>query len=68
MLIPLSRQHEFLGEFKQSSRRDDDLAVANAAFRLLLQPRAEGVQGLLTSRYMYPAQHLHAPHMQHLWL
>lgn len=42
VFIPFTRAHEYLGEYKQSHKRDDDLAVGNAAFRVLLEPSAAG--------------------------
>ena len=35
--IPYTHQHEFFRAFKQAKRRDDDIAIVNAAFRMELQ-------------------------------
>lgn len=35
--IPFTRQHEFTREFKQSPRRDDDIAIVNAGRRVYWQ-------------------------------
>ena len=37
--IPWTRRLEFVKEFKQAHRRDDDIALVNAGMRLLLAPR-----------------------------
>ena len=42
--IPFTGAHEYVGEYKQSHKRDDDLAVGNAAFRVLLEPATPGVR------------------------
>ena len=42
VFIPFTGPHEFVGEYKQSHKRDDDLAVGNAAFRVVLEPAASG--------------------------
>jgi xanthine dehydrogenase/oxidase len=36
LFVPFTREHEFASSFKQAKRRDDDIAIVNAAFRVLL--------------------------------
>jgi xanthine dehydrogenase/oxidase len=36
--IPLAREFEYVGAYKQARRRDDDIAIVNGAYRVLLQP------------------------------
>ncbi len=36
--IPFTRPYEYVLEFKQSPRRDDDIAIVNAGIRIALQP------------------------------
>ena len=36
LFVPFSREHEYCSSFKQAKRRDDDIAIVNAAFRVLL--------------------------------
>ena len=42
MLVPFSRPHEYVKEFKQSPRREDDIAIVNAGMRVRLEPAADG--------------------------
>ncbi len=37
VLIPFSRPMEYVKEFKQSPRREDDIAIVNAGMRVLLR-------------------------------
>ena len=39
MVVPFTRPYEYVKEFKQAHRRDDDIAIVNAGMRLRL---AEG--------------------------
>ncbi|MEW5315300.1 MAG: hypothetical protein WDW38_006740 [Sanguina aurantia] len=39
--IPFTRKFEYVREFKQSPRREDDIAIVNAGMRLQLAPRTE---------------------------
>ena len=41
--IPTTREHEYVSEFKQAHRRDDDIAIVNAGMRLLLKEEQSGV-------------------------
>eukprot|EP00798_Chlamydomonas_sp_ICE-L_P022196 gene22196-29256_t len=40
--IPFTRQYEYVKEFKQSPRREDDIAIVNAGMRVLLGQDAAG--------------------------
>lgn len=40
--LPLTRRNEFVHEFKQAHRREDDIAIVNAGMRVLLQPSDQG--------------------------
>ena len=42
VLVPFSRPHEYVKEFKQSPRREDDIAIVNAGMRVRLEPAADG--------------------------
>lgn len=42
VFIPFTRQNEFVREFKQAHRRDDDIAIVNAGMRVLLAPSHAG--------------------------
>ena len=42
MLVPFSRPHEYVKEFKQSPRREDDIAIVNAGMRVRLEPATDG--------------------------
>lgn len=41
LLIPWTRPHEHIRAYKQSKRRDDDISIVNAAFRVLLDGQGE---------------------------
>jgi xanthine dehydrogenase/oxidase len=41
--IPWTRQHEFVQAFKQSHRREDDIALVNACMRMLCKQTDGGV-------------------------
>jgi xanthine dehydrogenase/oxidase len=47
VVMPLTREHEYACEFKQSPRRDDDIAIVNAGMRVRLAPppSADGAAG-----------------------
>lgn len=36
LFVPFTRKNEYSSSFKQAKRRDDDIAIVNAAFRILL--------------------------------
>lgn len=36
VFVPFTRQGEYTRAFKQAKRRDDDIAIVNACFRLLM--------------------------------
>ncbi|KAI8800353.1 molybdopterin binding aldehyde oxidase/xanthine dehydrogenase [Cladochytrium replicatum] len=38
IFIPFTKQHEFAKAYKQAKRREDDIAIVNAAFRLTVDP------------------------------
>uniref|UniRef100_A0A7R9YWD4 xanthine dehydrogenase n=1 Tax=Chlamydomonas euryale TaxID=1486919 RepID=A0A7R9YWD4_9CHLO len=40
--VPFTRRHEYVREFKQSPRREDDIAIVNAGMRVQLAPAASG--------------------------
>ncbi|KAG2484282.1 hypothetical protein HYH03_016926 [Edaphochlamys debaryana] len=40
VLLPFTRRHEYVREFKQSPRREDDIAIVNAGMRVRLEPGA----------------------------
>ncbi|BDA44652.1 Xanthine dehydrogenase [Coccomyxa sp. Obi] len=40
--IPFTRLHEYVREFKQAHRRDDDIAIVNAGMRMLLSRALSG--------------------------
>ena len=40
--LPWTRPHEFVSEFKQSHRRDDDIAIVNAGMRTRLRQGSGG--------------------------
>ena len=42
VLLPWTRPHELVREFKQSHRQDDDIAIVNAGMRMRLQQGASG--------------------------
>ena len=44
--VPFTRQHEFVKEFKQAHRRDDDIAIVNAGMRFQMG-QTEGEQCVL---------------------
>ncbi|KAL2650085.1 hypothetical protein R1flu_018213 [Riccia fluitans] len=41
VFLPWSKRYEYVKEFKQAHRRDDDIALVNAAMRISLQPKDE---------------------------
>ncbi|PNW76169.1 hypothetical protein CHLRE_12g545101v5 [Chlamydomonas reinhardtii] len=41
VVVPLTRPHEYVKEFKQSPRREDDIAIVNAGMRVKLAPGSE---------------------------
>ena len=40
--IPFTRPHEYVREFKQAHRRDDDIAIVNAGMRVLMSRAPSG--------------------------
>lgn len=40
--VPFTQQYEYVKEFKQAHRRDDDIAIVNAGVRIKLTPGADG--------------------------
>jgi xanthine dehydrogenase/oxidase len=43
--IPFTRRHEYVREFKQAHRRDDDIAIVNAGMRVVLSQNPSGGRG-----------------------
>lgn len=41
--LPVTREHEYVHEFKQAHRRDDDIAIVNAGMRMLLLEAGSGM-------------------------
>ena len=48
VFLPFSRQYEYIKEFKQAHRRDDDIAIVNAGMRFLLAPPTGGKDSVWT--------------------
>lgn len=42
VLLPYTQKLEYVKEFKQAHRRDDDIAIANAGMRVRLKQIADG--------------------------
>jgi len=42
VFMPTTRLHEYVKEFKQSHRRDDDIAIVNAGMRVAFKQDASG--------------------------
>ena len=42
LYVPFNRQYEYVKEFKQAHRRDDDIAIVNACVRLAMEARGGG--------------------------
>ena len=40
--IPFTQQHDYIREYKQAHRRDDDIAIANAGMRVRMAMGSEG--------------------------
>lgn len=40
--MPFTRPNEYVKEFKQAHRRDDDIAIVNAGMRFRLEADADG--------------------------
>lgn len=40
--IPFTRRHEYVREFKQAHRRDDDIAIVNAGMRACMRRTLAG--------------------------
>lgn len=43
VFMPFTQKLEYVKEFKQAHRRDDDIAIANAGMRVRLMHTADGV-------------------------
>ncbi len=39
LFVPFTRKNEYTRAFKQAKRRDDDIAIVNACFRVLLDEK-----------------------------
>lgn len=42
VFMPATRQHEYVKEFKQAHRRDDDIAIVNAGMRVAFKEGPAG--------------------------
>lgn len=40
--IPFTKEHDFIREYKQAHRRDDDIAIANAGMRVRMEMGPQG--------------------------
>eukprot|EP00850_Spirogloea_muscicola_P006424 SM000030S11433 [mRNA] locus=s30:612063:618646:- [translate_table: standard] len=45
VFLPWTRKFEYVREYKQAHRRDDDIAIVNAGIRVALKPAADGGAG-----------------------
>ncbi|CAM6083475.1 unnamed protein product [Calypogeia fissa] len=52
IFLPWTREYEYVKEFKQSHRRDDDIALVNAAMRVHLQEK-EGTWAVVDASLVY---------------
>ncbi|CAN6470060.1 unnamed protein product [Victoria cruziana] len=63
IFLPWTRHSEYVKEFKQAHRRDDDIALVNAGMRILLEKNSMGVK-ILDASIVYggiaPVPHLAA--------
>lgn len=50
VFMPASRQHEYVKEFKQAHRRDDDIAIVNAGMRVAFEQSPAGAALPLSRR------------------
>lgn len=41
IFVPYTAEHEYIKEFKQAHRRDDDIAIVNAGIRIRMAPSGE---------------------------
>ncbi len=44
VFLPYTQKLEYVKEFKQAHRRDDDIAIANAGMRVRFKQTAEGMR------------------------
>ncbi len=44
--VPFTRRHEYVREFKQAHRRDDDIAIVNAGMRARMRRTLAGARGI----------------------
>ncbi len=42
--IPFTKEHDFIREYKQAHRRDDDIAIANAGMRVRMEMGSQGTE------------------------
>lgn len=47
VFLPFTQKLEYVKEFKQAHRRDDDIAIANGGMRVCFRRSADGVSRLL---------------------
>lgn len=40
--IPFTKEHDYIREYKQAHRRDDDIAIANAGMRVRMEMGSQG--------------------------
>ena len=62
--IPFTRRHEYVREFKQAHRRDDDIAIVNAGMRVRMR---RTLAGALTNRVVCSATGSRSPSAMPAW-
>lgn len=58
MFLPTTRRFEYVKEFKQAHRRDDDIAIVNAGMRVSFKESEGDIDSLTVSIDVRP--HIHA--------
>ncbi len=53
VFLPRLREHEFVQAYKQARRRDDDIAIVNACFRVHLVHSAQGVPTVAEASFAF---------------
>ncbi|KAK5579855.1 hypothetical protein RB653_009543 [Dictyostelium firmibasis] len=51
VFIPYTRPLEFIQAYKQSRRREDDIAIVSCCFRVLLEPIAESASNIIETNF-----------------
>ncbi len=54
VFLPYTQKLEYVKEFKQAHRRDDDIAIANAGMRVCFKQTAEGAASFVLSLALQP--------------